>query len=227
MSIYHGSHNYHNYTSGKNHSDKSSIRYIMNTEISAPFVKNGIEWVFITIKGQSFMLHQIRKMIGFTMAAIRDLVTQDEIYNSWLPTKIYIPKAPGLGLILKEVHYDWYNTKFKDDSSKNKISFDKYKKEIEEFAHKFVYSSIISTELEQKIIYEWSKQTLPERYALYSKDLKQCSNHDYISRNEDTIEIQGINKSGKALTTHSEIVENDTNIEISIPNDLDNIETFE
>ena len=29
-----------------------------------PFVREGIEFVAMTVRGQSFMLHQIRKMIG-------------------------------------------------------------------------------------------------------------------------------------------------------------------
>ncbi|KAJ3326699.1 tRNA pseudouridine synthase 1, partial [Kappamyces sp. JEL0680] len=61
---YVGSKNYHNFTVGKHFNDKSSQRYIKSIEVGDPFRKEGIEWVSIKIHGQSFMLHQIRKMVG-------------------------------------------------------------------------------------------------------------------------------------------------------------------
>lgn len=78
---YLGTKNFHNFTVGKKPEDVSAKRYIMSFVVSSrsnrlgrnelklsqcsdPFVKDGMEWVSLKIKGQSFMLHQIRKMIG-------------------------------------------------------------------------------------------------------------------------------------------------------------------
>ena len=33
-------------------------------QIGEPFVREGLEFAVMTVKGQSFMIHQIRKMVG-------------------------------------------------------------------------------------------------------------------------------------------------------------------
>ena len=43
----------------------------MSFEMGEPFESQGLEFAVIKIKGQSFMLHQIRKMIGMTIAVVR------------------------------------------------------------------------------------------------------------------------------------------------------------
>lgn len=63
MKTFVGTHNFHNYTNGKAFKDKSAFRYIMSIDVSEPMYINGSEWVSIKLHGQSFILHQIRKMI--------------------------------------------------------------------------------------------------------------------------------------------------------------------
>ena len=58
-----GTHNFHNYTNGKSFHERSAQRYIMSINVTEPLYINGSEWVSIKLHGQSFILHQIRKMI--------------------------------------------------------------------------------------------------------------------------------------------------------------------
>jgi tRNA pseudouridine38-40 synthase len=74
LKMYHGTHNYHNFTSGKKFIDPSAKRYIISMECSEPFIRDNIEFVVITVKGQSFMLHQIRKMVGLAIAVCRGII---------------------------------------------------------------------------------------------------------------------------------------------------------
>jgi tRNA pseudouridine38-40 synthase len=60
LKVYVGTHNFHNFTSGKKYIDPSAKRFIMSFECEKPFVKDDVEFAVIKVKGQSFMLHQIR-----------------------------------------------------------------------------------------------------------------------------------------------------------------------
>jgi len=71
---YVGTHNFHNFTSRRPFEDASSKRYVMSFECGKPFLSSArcptchegreVQFVPLHVKGQSFMLHQIRKMIG-------------------------------------------------------------------------------------------------------------------------------------------------------------------
>lgn len=55
--------------------------------------------------GQSFMLHQIRKMVGLTIAISRGLTAEEVINKAYDYPKLDIPIAPSSGLLLEEVIY--------------------------------------------------------------------------------------------------------------------------
>ena len=54
------------------------------------------------------MLHQIRKMIGMAIAVVRGQCSEENLRKTWETLRIDIPRAPGLGLMLDEIHYDRY-----------------------------------------------------------------------------------------------------------------------
>ncbi|CAF3631349.1 unnamed protein product [Rotaria socialis] len=141
-SEYLGSHNFHNFTSGKKFTDPSARRHIFSINVAEPFMKENVEFTIITIKGQSFMLHQIRKMTN----------TIQQAYNA---DKIDIPKAPPLGLVLEKLHYDRYDKKFGNDGQHEPLTWEDAQTEITTFKEEIIVPHIIKKEITDKSMFSW------------------------------------------------------------------------
>ncbi|MED6255718.1 tRNA pseudouridine synthase 1 [Ataeniobius toweri] len=157
---YKGTHNFHNFTSQKAPSDPSARRYIIEMSCGEPFVRNTWEFAVITVRGQSFMLHQIRKMIGLVIAVIKGYAKEQVIERSWGQEKVDVPKAPGLGLVLERVHFDRYNKRFGGDGLHERLEWDREEEAIKAFKEAHIYPTIIETECEEGSMVSWMS-TLP------------------------------------------------------------------
>lgn len=89
IDVFIGTHSYHNYTESKLPGDATACRYIMEFECTDPFTVNDKEFVAIRVKGQSFILYQIRKMIGMAICVACNLTTIDVLKKSILPNCIF------------------------------------------------------------------------------------------------------------------------------------------
>lgn len=145
---YIGSHNFHNFTVQKNFKDPSAIRFMKTINVSDPFVIDNTEWVSIKIHGQSFMLHQIRKMIAMASLVVRTGCPVDRIPQVFENIKVNIPKAPALGLLLEQPVYEGYNQRL-SDFGYNPVDFGKYQDQLDEFKRKFIYDKIYAEELKE------------------------------------------------------------------------------
>lgn len=153
--LYKGTHNFHNFTSQKGPRDPSAKRYITHMSCGEPFVKQDAEFAVINVRGQSFMMHQIRKMIGLVIAVVKGYVGEEVIERSWGEEKVDVPKAPGLGLVLERVHFDRYNKRYGGDGIHDSLDWTEEEPAIAAFKDKHIYPSIIETELHEKSMVNW------------------------------------------------------------------------
>uniref|UniRef100_A0A8D8BP92 Pseudouridylate synthase 1 homolog n=2 Tax=Culex pipiens TaxID=7175 RepID=A0A8D8BP92_CULPI len=162
LKLFEGTKNFHNFTSRKEFIDPSVKRFIMSFECEAPFVPEGttVEFATIKIKGQSFMLHQIRKMVGLTLAVVRGLTPPETITKAFEETRYGVPTAPGLGLVLSRIHYEKYNVRYGADGCHETLDFEQEQDQIQSFFREHIASTIVKTELAQRSMVEWL-ETLP------------------------------------------------------------------
>ncbi|CAM6093013.1 unnamed protein product [Calypogeia fissa] len=149
-----GHHNFHNFTARTKATDPSANRYIISFEVENTFTIDGVEFVRCSVVGQSFMLHQIRKMIGLAVAIMRGTAPESILATALRKdTKINVPMAPELGLFLEECYYSAYNRRFK--VTHEEMSLSSFSAEVNEFKKEFIYPHIGSTEARDSTFAMW------------------------------------------------------------------------
>ncbi|KFX98853.1 hypothetical protein V497_01752 [Pseudogymnoascus sp. VKM F-4516 (FW-969)] len=147
LKAYLGTRNFHNYTIQKSFKEDSAKRVIRSFTVNPePVYVNDTEWLSLKVHGQSFMMHQIRKMVAMAALVVRCGTPIERIHESYTNHKISIPKAPGLGLLLERPVFDSYNKRAVEDLQREKIDFTKYEAQINEFKQREIYERIYREE---------------------------------------------------------------------------------
>ncbi|OCK83549.1 tRNA pseudouridine synthase-like protein [Lepidopterella palustris CBS 459.81] len=146
---YVGTRSFHNYTVQKKFKDPSAKRHIKSFKVAeTPIMINGTEWLSLKVHGQSFMMHQIRKMVSMAALVVRCGCPMSRITESFDNVVVRIPKAPGLGLLLERPIFESYNTRQADVHGREQINFDKHRAKIDDFKQKEIYERIFREEEE-------------------------------------------------------------------------------
>ncbi|XP_060199888.1 uncharacterized protein LOC132628166 [Lycium barbarum] len=151
LKYYEGTHNFHNFTTRTKAEDPAAKRYIISFTANTVVNVDGMDFVKCEVIGQSFMLHQIRKMIGLAVAIMRNVAPESLIVTAFRrDVNINVPMAPEVGLYLDECFFTSYNSKWKD--THEEVSLKDYYEVAEEFKMKYIYSHIASTEQKEGTI---------------------------------------------------------------------------
>lgn len=146
LSRFIGSYRYHNYTIDKSYKDPSAIRTIKSFVLDEKLIViKDTEWVSLKVHGQSFMMHQIRKMVSMVALLVRCGCHEGRMQDTLNSDRLSIPKAPSLGLLLERPVFDEYNKKLEDFGHKS-IDFGRYKEAIAEFKQREIYERIFREE---------------------------------------------------------------------------------
>lgn len=153
-----GTHYFHNFTVGQTSSDGTCQRYILEFYCSLPFQIGEEMFLNVTVVGQSFLLHQIRKMIGLTIA----------IWKGWIPKegmnvalskhhRLETPMAPSLGLFLDECLFERYNERIlkyhSHSPAQDKLA--RIRQRAEEFKRQVIFEYIACQEREYHVMERW------------------------------------------------------------------------
>ncbi|EGO22351.1 hypothetical protein SERLADRAFT_473077 [Serpula lacrymans var. lacrymans S7.9] len=161
---YEGTHNFHNFTVGREFGDRSNQRHMKKIEISEPAVYGGTEWISVLFHGQSFMLHQVRKMMAALVLSCRTDTPDQVIDELYGPRTVFIPKMPALGLLLEYPIFESYNRKVSAINNKLElthpdyrplIDFEMHRDDIDKFKQKYIYDNMRSIEDHSGIFDAW------------------------------------------------------------------------
>ncbi|CAJ1963558.1 unnamed protein product [Cylindrotheca closterium] len=107
---YKGTNPFHNFTKGLQPGQPQANRFIEYFRMQDPIVIDGVEWIPTQVLGQSFLLHQIRKMISMAIDVARGaapLEIMDKALNKTERVRVGI--APAQGLFLEMSFFGGYN----------------------------------------------------------------------------------------------------------------------
>ncbi|KAI9350344.1 pseudouridine synthase [Obelidium mucronatum] len=155
---YEGTHNFHNFTVGCKFKEKNAGRYITSFVACDPYVRaDGVEWVKLRVNGQSFMLHQIRKMVGLAVMMVRTKTPSKLVPTTFKEEKINIPKAPALGLLLRKPTFDAFNKQQNmQHEGRKSLEFDNYPDLVNPFVEEWINKDMYNEEAEKQVFKNWT-----------------------------------------------------------------------
>ncbi|XP_026500207.2 pseudouridylate synthase 1 homolog isoform X1 [Vanessa tameamea] len=224
LGYYKGTKSYHNFTEKKHYQDPSSLRYMMSFALERVFIESEVEFAELLVKGQSFMLHQIRKMVGLMIAVVRGQTDMGMMDKAFGKDKVMIPTAPGLGLMLDKVHYEKYDAKFKD--SHESLSWDAEEEAVERFKREQIFPNIVKGEIEDNSMGLWlekikghsfepSDDIPDDKNVINGDDDDDCDDieSEDLKNNEDELQVASETISSK--TENIDNKDNEKNVAIT------------
>lgn len=201
-----GSHNFHNYTVRMDASSPQAKRYILEFTCKGTIDIQGESWVRLVVIGQSFMLHQIRKMVGMAVAEYKGIAPKGSLMCALKSRqRIVVPMAPDLGLFLDKCYYDAYNKRWGD--LHGCLDSDTYAEEVEKFRREKLFPSLAQRDRDDNVNSEWLQYIHEDSYKFNEwasgKPIHRAAKSTKRKHNGDANTTQEPKKQqSKALSIH-------------------------
>ncbi|KAL2312610.1 putative tRNA pseudouridine synthase C16C4.06c [Schizosaccharomyces pombe] len=176
--MFRGTHRFHSYTTEKGFSDASSRRFLLDVRVDNLHIdKLNRQWVKLIFHGQSFMKHQIRKMVGILIHLTRTGWNAQVLLNTFNNSyRIRIPRAPAEFLLLNQPIFQAFNKKC-SRFDHEPVEWSCAQKSIDQFAHSFLrtpmFDCFISSESFQSFF------ILQKQFQLF-QDLALLTSFDFL-----------------------------------------------
>jgi len=170
-----GTRNYHNYTKGMDPKLAQAKRNLLSFKAEL-FDFEGEPLVRCVVLGQSFVLHQIRKMIGMALAVARGVADEACLGIALRTTqKCNVPLAPELGLFLDETIFHAYNKRYAD--THKPLDCSEFTDQVAKFKKGLLYPHIVKCEARDGPMRLFVRGLNEENYSFskwleFTKDLK-------------------------------------------------------
>ena len=164
-----GTHNFHNYTVRMSADSGQAQRYILSFECKGVIEIGGERWVKMVVLGQSFVLHQIRKMIGMAVSVFRGLAPQGALMHA-LRSRVRegVPIAPDLGLFLDKSFFEAYNLQW--GKVHGVLDTDiMYGEAISAFKHDILYPALVQRDRDELCNAEWLRELYSKRVSFFHR----------------------------------------------------------
>uniref|UniRef100_A0A914PSE6 tRNA pseudouridine synthase n=1 Tax=Panagrolaimus davidi TaxID=227884 RepID=A0A914PSE6_9BILA len=100
-------------------------------------------------------MHQIRKMLGMSLTVLRGFQNKSDITRSFEKLWMDVPRVPGLGLILEQVHYQNYDRNYSNIHQKLDSLGEDIEAQVKKIREELIISEILSTEVMSNSMMLW------------------------------------------------------------------------
>jgi tRNA pseudouridine(38-40) synthase len=191
LSKYEGTNPFHNFTRGIKPGQPQANRFIEYFRVQDPVVIDGVEWIPTQVLGQSFLLHQIRKMISMAIDVTRGVASLDVMEKALNEEEVVrIGIAPAQGLFLEMSYFGGYNRRKVQNQDLPNLdwSVDGPAKDRWQAMRNKIRQHIVEEEMQQGnfIQYMYTQEVFFEHQKFYKLDEKPYDGNEQDEGNEDS-----------------------------------------